>query len=36
MLLIMDNLAAHLTTSFVVWLFEHGIMLAYTPLMAPG
>jgi hypothetical protein len=32
MLLIMDNLAGHLTASFVVWLFEHGIMPLYTPL----
>src|SRR5438093_8367662 len=32
MLLVMDNLAGHLTASFVVWLFEHGIMPLYTPL----
>jgi hypothetical protein len=32
MLLVMDNLAGHLTTTVVVWLFEHGIMLLYTPL----
>jgi len=32
MLLIMDNLAGHLTARFVVWLFEHGIMPLYTPL----
>ncbi len=32
MLLVMDNLAGHLTTRFVVWLFEHGIMPLYTPL----
>jgi hypothetical protein len=32
MLLIMDNLAGHLTASFVVWLFDHGIMPLYTPL----
>src|SRR5262250_1872208 len=32
LLLIMDNLAGHLTARFVVWLFEHGIMPLYTPL----
>jgi hypothetical protein len=32
MLLVMDNLAGHLTARFVVWLFEHGIMPLYTPL----
>ena len=32
MLLVMDNLAGHLTGSFVVWLFERGIMPLYTPL----
>lgn len=32
MLLIMDNLAGHLTASFVVWLFDNGIMPLYTPL----
>ena len=32
MLLVMDNLAGHLTAKFVVWLFEHGIMPLYTPL----
>jgi hypothetical protein len=32
MLLVMDNLAGHLTASFVVWLFDHGIMPLYTPL----
>ena len=32
LLLVMDNLAGHLTTRFVVWLFEHGIMPLYTPL----
>ena len=26
MLLVMDNLAGHLTARFVVWLFDHGIM----------
>ncbi len=34
MLLVMDNLAGHLTGRFVVWLFEHGIMPLYTPLSA--
>ena len=32
MLLVMDNLAGHLTARFVVWLFEHGVMPLYTPL----
>ena len=32
MLLVMDNLAGHLTGRFVVWLFDHGIMPLYTPL----
>jgi hypothetical protein len=32
MLLVMDNLAGHLTARFVVWSFEHGIMPLYTPL----
>jgi hypothetical protein len=32
MLLIIDKLAGHLTASFVVWLFEHGIVPLYTPL----
>src|SRR5205823_1933224 len=32
LLLVMDNLAGHLTAHFVVWLFEHGIMPLYTPL----
>jgi hypothetical protein len=32
MLLVMDNLAGHLTASFMMWLFEHGIMPLYTPL----
>src|SRR5207244_11219546 len=32
LLLVMDNLAGHLTARFVVWLFEHGIMPLYTPL----
>jgi DDE superfamily endonuclease len=32
MLLILDNLAGHKTTAFVVWLFAHGVMPVYTPL----
>jgi hypothetical protein len=32
MLLVMDNLAGHLTARFVVWLLDHGIMPLYTPL----
>ena len=32
LLLVMDNLKGHLTASFVVWLFEHGVMPLYTPL----
>jgi hypothetical protein len=32
MLLVLDNLTGHLTTSFVLWLFDHGIMPLYTPL----
>lgn len=32
LLLVMDNLAGHTTASFVVWLFEHGVMPLYTPL----
>jgi hypothetical protein len=32
MLLVLDNLAGHLTPAFVLWLFEHGIIPLYTPL----
>ena len=32
LLLVMDNLAGHHTPSFVVWLFDHGVMPLYTPL----
>jgi len=32
LLLVMDNLAGHLTVSLVLWLFAHGIMPLYTPL----
>jgi len=32
LLLVLDNLAGHLTPSFVLWLFAHGIMPLYTPL----
>ena len=28
----LDNLAGHLTPSFVLWLFAHGSMPRYTPL----
>jgi hypothetical protein len=31
MLLVLDNLAGHLTPAFVLWLFEHGIIPLYTP-----
>ena len=31
-LLVLDNLAGHLTPSFVLWLFAHGVMPLYTPL----
>lgn len=32
MLLILDNLAGHLTPALVLWFFAHGIMPLYTPL----
>ena len=32
MLLVLDNLSGHRTTSLVSWLIEHGIMPLYTPL----
>jgi len=32
MLLVLDNLAGHLTRSLVLWFFAHGIMPLYTPL----
>ncbi len=32
LLLVLDNLTGHLTSSFVLWLFAHGIMPLYTPL----
>jgi len=32
MLLVLDNLAGHLTPAFVRWLFDHGIIPLYTPL----
>jgi len=32
LLLVLDNLAGHLTPAFVRWLFAHGIMPLYTPL----
>jgi hypothetical protein len=31
-MLIWDNLAGHLSTSIVTWLFAHGVMPLYTPL----
>jgi hypothetical protein len=32
LILIWDNLAGHLSTSMVIWLFAHGVMPLYTPL----
>lgn len=32
LLLVLDNLAGHVTPSLVLWLFEHGVMPLYTPL----
>lgn len=32
LLLVLDNLAGHLTPRFVLWLFAHGVMPLYTPL----
>jgi hypothetical protein len=32
LLLVLDNLAGHLTPSLVLWLFGHGVMPLYTPL----
>jgi hypothetical protein len=32
LILIWDNLAGHLSTSIVTWLFAHGVMPLYTPL----
>ena len=32
MLLVLDNLAGHLSYTLVKWLFEHGIMPLYTPV----
>ena len=32
LLLVMDNLKGHTSASFVVWLFNHGVMPLYTPL----
>jgi DDE superfamily endonuclease len=31
-LLVLDNLAGHKTSAFVLWLFAHGIMPLYTPV----
>jgi hypothetical protein len=32
LLLVWDNLAGHLSSSMVIWLFAHGVMPLYTPL----
>jgi hypothetical protein len=32
LLLVLDNLAGHLTPALVLWFFAHGIMPLYTPL----
>jgi len=32
LILVWDNLAGHLSSSMVIWLFDHGIMPLYTPL----
>lgn len=32
MLLVLDNLAGHLSASLVCWMFDHGIMPLYTPV----
>ena len=32
MLLVLDNLAGHVSPAFVNWLFDHGIIPLYTPL----
>lgn len=32
LILVWDNLAGHLSTSIVIWLFAHGVMPLYTPL----
>ena len=32
LILVWDNLAGHLSTSIVTWLFAHGVMPLYTPL----
>jgi len=32
MLLVLDNLAGHLSASLVCWMFNHGIMPLYTPI----
>ncbi len=34
LLLILDNLAGHHTPSFILWLFDHGILPLFTPLGA--
>jgi len=32
----MDNLAGHLSTDMVTWLFAHGIMPLYTTISGSG
>jgi len=32
LILVWDNLAGHLSSSMVIWLFAHGVMPLYTPL----
>lgn len=34
LILVWDNLAGHLSTSIMTWLFAHGVMPLYTPLSA--
>src|ERR671933_27544 len=36
MLLVLDNLFGHYSVDFVLWLFAHGIMPLYTPLVGVG
>jgi len=36
LLFVIDTLEGHTTPSFVVWLFEHGVLPLYTPLSGPG
>ena len=32
MLLVLDNLAGHLSASLVCWMYDHGVMPLYTPI----